>query len=447
MGRDGTPQWSTLPRFRCTGHPPPKFPSSNSEALVVYPNPHFCNIRQRQWVSQRLKSKPYLQNLTITQPPYPTITNTPNSRARISNDPQNTTWANNTTRFGHRILTSQGWTPGATLGAKDASHSTHYTAASASHIRVLLKEDNLGLGAKRGSERAENFGLAGLDAVLGRLNGREEDVKREEERRVEVERKGSVVRRLGFMNFVSGGFLVGDKIEKGVKVKREVKIEVKEEDVKVKVEEVEEAVVERKKEKKRKRDRVEEDVKEEGADDQPKLKRKKKSMNLRDEAKAQDSETSQSQPKSKKDKKKKIKSSDSPSITTTSTSVSETPAVPAEPLSDKAKRKAERRAKKEEKKLKKALKKAAKEAALANTANEATSDSSSSEDEDSETPKTSSVPTTGTSTPILRGHQLVRQRYIMQKKRASMDPQALKEVSFSSQRWRMICMLTSSRYS
>jgi Pin2-interacting protein X1 len=82
------------------------------------------------------------------------------SRSKISNDPQNTTWANNTERFGHKILTSQGWTPGASLGATDAAHKAHYTAASHSHIRVFLKDDNLGLGAKRGSERAENFGLA-----------------------------------------------------------------------------------------------------------------------------------------------------------------------------------------------------------------------------------------------------------------------------------------------
>ncbi|KAF2658309.1 hypothetical protein K491DRAFT_690262 [Lophiostoma macrostomum CBS 122681] len=345
----------------------------------------------------------------------------PKNRSRISNDPQNTNWANNTTRFGHRILTSHGWTPGATLGAKDASHSSHYTAASASHIRVLLKEDNLGLGAKRGSERAENFGLAGLDAVLGRLNGREEDVKREEERRFEVERRGNLARKLGFMNFVSGGFLVGDKIEKRVKVKKEVKIEVKEEDVKIKIEEVEEGVMERKKDKKRKRDRSEDDANEEVADDQPKLKRKKKSMNLRDEAKAQDSETSKTS-KAKKDKKKKSKSSDSSSLPT---SIPENPAATSEPLSDKAKRKAEKRHKKDDKKLKKALKKAAKEAARSNTTNDAASDSS---DEDTQVPTSSSVPTTGTSTPILRGHHAVRQRYIMQKKRASMDPQALKEI-------------------
>jgi Pin2-interacting protein X1 len=345
------------------------------------------------------------------------------SRNRISNDPQNTTWANNTDRFGHKILRSQGWTPGATLGAKDASHASHYTAASASHIRVLLKDDTLGLGAKRGSERAENFGLAGLESILGRLNGREADVKKEEERRVEVERRGWVARKYGFMNFVSGGFLVGDKIEKKADVKVEVKEEVKE--VKIKVEE--ESDSGEKKSKKRKRDReADGEVKQEDAGEQPSLKRKRKSGNLRDEAAEKEEEGR----KSKKEKeKKKSKKSESASM-----EPSDSPAATSEePLSDKAKRKAEKRARKEERKLKKALKKAAKEAARSNK--EAESDSSSSEDEETETPTTTSAPTTGTSTPVglafgSGARHAVRARYIRQKKMASMDPQALKEVCY-----------------
>ncbi|KAF2797671.1 hypothetical protein K505DRAFT_405632 [Melanomma pulvis-pyrius CBS 109.77] len=335
----------------------------------------------------------------------------PKNRTRISNDPQNTTWANNTSRFGHRILSSQGWTPGSSLGAENAAHSEHYTAASHSHIRVLLKEDTLGLGAKRGSERAENFGLAALESVLGRLNGREADVKKEEERRLDIEKRGFVARKFGFMNFISGGFLVGDKIERKIKKEEEiqVKVEIKEEGT-----ETDMGAIEEKKAKKRKRSGEEED--------EPKLKRKKKSMNLRATiAEENEAEQASEKSKSKKDRKKSKKSSVSSSASPAPTS------DPSEPLSDKAKRKAERaarRARKEEKRLKKALKKAAKEA----------TSSPESEDEE-ETATSTTAPTTGTSTPTATGltfgaggRHAVRQRYIRQKKMASMDPQAMREI-------------------
>lgn len=356
-----------------------------------------------------------------------TCSNTANmvpSRTRISNDPQNTTWANNTSRFGHRMLTSQGWTPGSSLGA-DAAHAEHYTAASHSHIRVLLKDDNLGLGAKRGSEKAANFGLAGLASILGRLNGNEEEVKKEEERQVKIEQKAYVYQKFGFMNFVSGGYLVGDKITRDVKEAQEARIK-QEALVKVEIKSEPESsdggVIE-KKSKKRKRSGEEPPVEE-----AQKLKRKKKSMDLREEA-AKDTETGEHVAKNKKDKKerrdkkgkKSSSATDSPDLAST------------EPLTDKSRRKAEKRARKEEKQLKKALKKAAKTAARSNpTAN----DSSSESEEDSDSTPVVSVATTGTSTPSsvagltfsAGGRHAVRQRYIRQKRMALMDPQALKEV-------------------
>jgi Pin2-interacting protein X1 len=303
---------------------------------------------------------------------------TPSSRTKISNDPQNTTWANNTSRFGHRILSSQGWQPGDSLGAKDASHAAHYTAASQSHIRVFLKDDNLGLGAKRGSERAENFGLAGLESILGRLNGNEAEVKREEERREEIEKRAFVYRKYGMMNFVSGGYLVGDKITPKSEIKKEteIKTEIKSEP------ESDDGGVD-KKIKKRKR--------EERADDEPKLKRKKKSLDLRDEAR-NDSDI----PKAKKDKKDKKKDKSKKSNRASSSDPepaadnAPTPASDPEPLTDKARRKAEKKAHKEEKKIKKALKKAARKAAKSKDDSD---DSSSESDEEESTPTTlSSVP-------------------------------------------------------
>lgn len=333
------------------------------------------------------------------------------SRSKISNDPQNTHWANNTERFGHKILASQGWKAGDTLGAKDAAHEAHYTQASQSHIRVFLKDDNLGLGAKRGSERAENFGLAGLESILGRLNGREEEVKKEEARREEIEKRAYVFRKFGSMNFISGGFLVGDKLVPRSEVKLEPKIK-------------EEPDSDDGAGKKRKREAA--DATEDGSSDQ-KLKRKKKSMDLRDEAEKQEKK-SKKEKKEKKDKKdkssKKIKKEKNSSDPEPMSDDAPTPASDPEPLTDKARRKAEKKARKEEKKLKKALKKAAK------AAKKSKDDDSSSESSDDDTTPSSSVPATGASTPsfVPRGVQTARHRHIMMKKRASMDPQALKEV-------------------
>jgi Pin2-interacting protein X1 len=317
-------------------------------------------------------------------------------------------------------LASQGWQPGDSLGAKDASHAAHYTAASQSHIRVFLKDDNLGLGAKRGSERAENFGLAGLESILGRLNGNEAEVKKEEERREEIEKRAFVYRKYGMMNFVSGGYLVGDKITKKSDIKKETETKT---EIKSEPESDDDRVD--KKDKKRKR--------EERADDEPKLKRKKKSLDLRDEAR-NESDTPKSKKDKKKDKSKKSKRSSS-SDPEPATDDAPTPASDPEPLTDKARRKAEKKARKEEKKVKKALKKAAKKAAKANADSD---DSSSENEEEDSTPTTlSSVPISGASTPVPtsasmtfnpRGMHAVRQRFIRQKKAATMDAQAMKEV-------------------
>ncbi|CAG5183502.1 uncharacterized protein ALTATR162_LOCUS10613 [Alternaria atra] len=349
----------------------------------------------------------------------------PKNRSKIANDPQNTTWANNTSRFGHRILTSQGWQPGNSLGATDASHAAHYTAASQSHIRVFLKDDNLGLGAKRGSERAENFGLAGLESILGRLNGNEAEVKKEEERREEIEKRAFVYRKYGMMNFVSGGFLVGDKITKSSDIKKEVEIKPE-----IKSEPESDDGASDKKDKKRKRD--------ERTDDEPKVKRKKKSLDLRDEAQKESDESKSKKDKkdkktrkTKKDKSKKSKRASS-SDAESSTDDAATSTSDPEPLTDKERRKAEKKARKEEKKAKKALKKAAKKAAKKDSSD----DSSSESEEDESTPTTiSSVPLSKTSTPVSaglaytpRGMHAVRQKWIRQKKAATMDAQAMREI-------------------
>jgi Pin2-interacting protein X1 len=113
-------------------------------------------------------------------------------------------------------MTSQGWQPGDYLGAKNAAHAEFHTAANASHIRVSIKDDNLGLGAKIGSGvgHGECTGLDAFKNLLGRLNGKdEEELEREQKSREDLKRAIYTERRWGSIRFVPGGFLIGDKIQ------------------------------------------------------------------------------------------------------------------------------------------------------------------------------------------------------------------------------------------
>ena len=136
-------------------------------------------------------------------------------RTKISHDPNNTTWSRSADTFGHKILTAQGWCPGDFLGAKGASHAKHYTSANASHIRVALKDDNLGLGAKRGSGQAEGqcTGLDAFQGLLGRLNGKSDGaLQKEQESRDDLKRAIYSERRWGSVRFIRGGLLIGEKM-------------------------------------------------------------------------------------------------------------------------------------------------------------------------------------------------------------------------------------------
>jgi Pin2-interacting protein X1 len=113
-------------------------------------------------------------------------------------------------------MAAQGWQPGEYLGAKDANHAEHYTAANASHIRVMIKDDNLGLGAKIGSGvgHGECTGLDAFKDLLGRLNGKDEDeIEKEQKSREDLKRAIYTEKKWGSVRFVRGGFLIGDKIQ------------------------------------------------------------------------------------------------------------------------------------------------------------------------------------------------------------------------------------------
>lgn len=343
-----------------------------------------------RWVCQVPKSKSENPEKYLGK-----VTNSSFSRTKLSKDPNNTHWSNETDRFGHKILTGLGWTPGSTLGAKDASHADHYTAASASHIRVLLKDDNLGLGARRG-KADEQFGLSIFQNLLGRLNGKSDtELEKEDEKRRDVQLKQFQSQRFGAMHFVSGGFLVGDKIEKLIA------------STKIGDDAVDNSTSD-KALKKRKRDTVA--MQEEGL-----------SSVLDTETQSGGIlavETSRPSKKSKKSKKgQEGKIAGEQDLDTMETTAIESITVPS--TSDKEERrrlKAERRARKEARRLKREEKEKRRESRKAKK----------SASDDTETDDTAER---GASTAAFsNGRHIVRQRYIQQKRMAYSSEQALKEV-------------------
>ncbi|KAL8962710.1 MAG: hypothetical protein Q9193_000928 [Seirophora villosa] len=137
----------------------------------------------------------------------------PRKRAKVSHDPNNTAWSRSTARFGQKLLVSSGWTPGSSLGVAGAPYANN--PASISHIRITANKDNLGLGARNSahSDEAPTTGLDGLQHLLGRLNGKNENLSEKEiGRREDTRRALYVERRWGFGSFVSGGFLDEDRL-------------------------------------------------------------------------------------------------------------------------------------------------------------------------------------------------------------------------------------------
>jgi Pin2-interacting protein X1 len=84
----------------------------------------------------------------------------------------------------------------------------------------MLREDNLGLGAQIGRGSAETFGLSMFSGLLGRLNGKSDvELEAQQKARRDAEVRIQHEQRYGHMNFISGGFLVGDKMEAKAEMK------------------------------------------------------------------------------------------------------------------------------------------------------------------------------------------------------------------------------------
>ncbi|KAK4553025.1 telomerase inhibitor [Recurvomyces mirabilis] len=332
-------------------------------------------------------------------------------RGKLAQDPNNTAWSKSTDGFGHRILSQQGWKPGDYLGAENAAHGDHYTAANASHIKVLLREDNLGLGAKLGGAgNAETFGLSTLSGIFGRLNGKSEaEVEKQQSSLRDAELRTYQSQKYGHMNFVRGGLLVGDKIEE------------LQDKLAVKTIDSQNAAVDQLSATKKKR-KVESDASEID-DGKPSEKRRRKAdidsalpevvegLVTGESSKSTDKELLKAAKRLRKEKRRAAKQDE-----------------PTEVENEKARLKQEKKARKEERRLRKEQKRLGKAAKSADddlTCSTTASSSALTTPVVSELPSGTSTPTSGL---FAGSRHAVRQRYIMQKRAASMDPKALNEI-------------------
>jgi Pin2-interacting protein X1 len=294
-------------------------------------------------------------------------------------------------------LAAQGWKPGDYLGAENASHADHYTAANASHIRVMLREDNLGLGAQIGKGNAETFGLSMFSGLLGRLNGKTDDeLEAQRKARRDAEIRIQHEQRYGHMNFVSGGFLVGDKMETKAEMKPASTAAISTT--------------------KRKHSAVDE----EGTTAQSKEKKPKIpiGMNLKDRnaATADSSSSSENSDSENEELEDRGEKAEKP-VSKKKRSKSQQGSKSAEEKVQKAREKAERRARKEERRKRKEERQARRALKASKKAQKAAGQIAE-----------PSVAVGSTAVTSNGSRHATRQRYIQQKRMASMDPKALKEI-------------------
>lgn len=312
---------------------------------------------------------------------------------------------------------------------------------------MVLREEGLALGAKNGNE---TFGLDAFQGLLGRLNGKSEEIlQREQEARRKVQMKIQQERRLGSLKFVSGGFLrMDEEIVQGQVGRKVDQLEGKVSTKKCRRSKDDQpdpgldSAFNPKRSKKRKRPTMEEmaegtvaaidTVEDKALDVKPKLTRKKKN--------SEDGIESQGKKKSRSRDTLRV---EQPSETQGDTyckegEANERPIAQESVVSIEAKverrerkvakkiERAERRARKEEKRMKKAL--AASE--RLNNILQMNIPPQSTQAQNKEQPPGlhPSVPHATNPPPRARGRHLIRQRYIQQKNMAAVDEKALNEI-------------------
>lgn len=343
----------------------------------------------------------------------------PRSRKKISNDPNNTKWTRDTTTFGQKILRAQGWQPGQFLGAQDAPHAELHSAASASYIRVVLKDDMKGLGFNKAKED-EVTGLDVFSDLLSRLNGKSEAAVQEDvDARLAVKTNRYVEMRWGPMRFVRGGLLVGDKLKEDEGKETSTESEESSDD-KTRTDEATRS----KKDKKSKKRKVVEDADESESEvAETKDKKRRRKDEDEDDLKAEKKKRRKEEKKKEKKRSKKSSKSTKDESDEDDDNDDAEKAAKKKAKKDKKEKKRERREKKEEKKRRKAAK-------VADSSGHGSSSSSSSDgDSDNDTTTAASTPAAGSGTATPLGNRnFSRSRYIAQKRRAVMDAKALAQI-------------------
>ncbi|KAL2685206.1 hypothetical protein Neosp_006302 [[Neocosmospora] mangrovei] len=348
-------------------------------------------------------------------------------RRKINKDPNNTKWTRDTNTFGQKILRAQGWQPGQFLGAENAPHSELHTAANASYIRVVLKDDMKGLGFSR-SKEDEVTGLDVFQDLLSRLNGKTEDeVVVDQQARLAVKTHHFVEQRYGPMRFVYGGLLVGDEMkEKDDEEVKTPKDEDEDEDVVMESAPAPKESKKEKKSKKRKASEEDEDSSSRDSDSKSK-KRRKEERKLKENDSSADTDDAKAKKKDKKSKKDKSrkKSADASEEESEERSKKrkskskDKSRSPEDSEEDKVKEKKSKKEKKEKKDKKRKKEEAASESSSTVATQESTPVPS--------IPGTGVTTPSGTSTP--RGSRnFVRSRFIAQKRQAVLDAEALKQI-------------------
>ncbi|KAK3335758.1 hypothetical protein B0T19DRAFT_17452 [Cercophora scortea] len=368
------------------------------------------------------------------------------NKRKVGIDPNNTKWSRNTESFGQKMLRAKGWEPGQYLGAKDAAHASSYTEANVSHIRVTLKDDNMGLGAKR-NNGDECTGLDAFQMLLGRLNGKTEDVLESERKAREDTKLGLYVeRKMGTIRFVKGGWLVGDTIKDApVEKEKEPTRNLIEEFVTKNLEDKEISEAAEKQSKKRKAD--EEDDKDDEMARKKEKKDKKEKKRRSDTEAGTESEDSRSKRKEKKSKKRKAENDEDDSTSSSkrrkdkAVEVGESGSTDTSAPEVKLSKKERKEKKAQDKKEKKERKERRRKARASSDSEAEAGDSTSKEKKRRKTNDDSAAEelASGTSTPGGSGYStpaavttssrfLSRQRFIAQKRMAFTDTVALNQI-------------------
>jgi Pin2-interacting protein X1 len=353
-------------------------------------------------------------------------------------DPNNTRWTRDETTFGQKILRAHGWEPGKYLGSQEAGNAQLHSAASLAPIKINLKDDTLGLGAKIIQKQSDE--CTGLDVfkdLLGRLNGKSEETLTKERRlRSEIKTNLVIERKYGPMRFVSGGLLVGDQMQMAELVKDQPESKpVKDEPTS---EDAESEPCKKEKETKSKKRKVSESEDVETSENKPEKKRNKRSKDKTPEDDA-GVETSKKK-KDRKDKKSKLaekavggegtpalepelkrKKSKKSKDDSQSESSNEIFTEPSENTSEKAGKKGKKEKKDRKRKQEDGIESTVTTSKISTST---TTLASGDQESGSSTPQS-----TGTSTPqALSARHLARSRNIASKKMAFGDMQALNQV-------------------